>query len=89
MEIPRAEKKMDEVYRKNLAGCPMFHKRVLVGEPADKILETAEKEDVDVVVMATHGRKGRHEFGSVTERVLKRSPIPVWTMRPFKRKKAA
>jgi len=85
-EIPNAEKKMEEVCRKDLAGCPMFHKLVLVGDPAEKILETAEKEGVDVVVMSTHGRKGRHEFGSVTERVLNRSPIPVWTVRPFKRK---
>jgi nucleotide-binding universal stress UspA family protein len=40
----------------------------------------------DVVVMATHGRKGRFEFGSVTEKVVKTSPVPVWTVRPFKRK---
>ena len=65
----------------------MFHKLVLVGDPAEKILETAKKEGVDVVVMATHGRKGRFQFGSVTEKVVKNSPVPVWTVRPFKRKK--
>jgi nucleotide-binding universal stress UspA family protein len=88
-EIPQAEKKMDEVCRKELKGCPMFHKLVMVGDPVEKILETVEKEGVDVIVMATKGRKGRHEFGSVTERVLKKSPVPVWTMRPFTPKKAA
>ena len=73
-ESLKAEKKMEEVCRNDLAGCPMFHKLVLVGDPADKILEIAKKEGVDVVVMSTHGRKGRHEFGSVTEKVFKRSP---------------
>ena len=86
-EIPLAEKKMEVICQKDLAGCPMFHKLVLVGDPAEKILNTVEKEGVDVVVMATHGRKGRFQFGSVTEKVVKNSPVPVWTVRPFKRKK--
>ncbi len=51
--------------------------------PAQKILETAKKESVDVVVMATHGRKGHFAFGSVTEKVVKNAPVPVWTVRPI------
>ena len=86
-EIPRAEKKMEEVCQKDLAGCPLFHKLVTLGDPAEEILKIVEKEGVDVVVMATHGRKGRFQFGSVTEKVVKNSPVPVWTMRPFERKK--
>ena len=86
-EISHAEKKMEHVCRKDLAGCPMFHKLVVVGDPAEKILETAKKEGVDVVVMSTHGRKGRFQFGSVTEKVVKNSPVPVLTMRHFKLKK--
>lgn len=86
-ELPKAKKKLEEVCRNDLVGCPMFHKLVLVGDPAQEILNTIEKEGPDVVVMATHGRKGRFEFGSVTERVVKNSPVPVWTVRPFKRKK--
>ena len=84
-EIPHAEKKMDEVCQKELKGCPMFHKLVVIGDPAQKILETAKSEDVDVVVMATHGRKGKFDFGSVTEKVVKNSPVPVWTVRPVTR----
>ncbi len=86
-EIPHAEKKMEEVCQKDLAGCPMFHKRVALGDPAEEILNTVKTEGVDVVVMATHGRKGRFQFGSVTEKVVKNSPVPVWTVRPFKHKK--
>ena len=86
-EILHAEKKMEEVCRKDLAGCPMFYKLLLVGDPAQKILETIEKEGVDVVVMATRGRKGQFPFGSVTEKVVKNSPVPVWTVPPTEGKK--
>ncbi len=86
-EIPHAEKKMNEVCRQELDGCPLFHKLVVVGDPAQKILETAQNENVDVVVMATHGRKGQFDFGSVTEKVVKSSPVPVWTVRPVGRQK--
>jgi nucleotide-binding universal stress UspA family protein len=86
-EIPRAEKKMDEVCEKDLAGCPMFHKHVAVGDPAEEILKAIEKEGVDVVVMATHGRKGQFQFGSVADKVVKNSPAPVWTVRPKECKK--
>ena len=86
-EIPHAEKKMEEICQKDLAGCPMFHKRISLGDPADEILKVIEKEGPDVVIMATRGRRDRFQFGSVTERVVKNSPVPVWTVRPFTRKK--
>ncbi|MBW1716059.1 MAG: universal stress protein [Deltaproteobacteria bacterium] len=55
---------------------------------ADKeILEFAEKEQVDLIVIGTHGRTGIEHviFGSVAERVLRRSPIPVFII-PSKKK---
>ena len=44
----------------------------------------AAKEDADMIVMGTHGRKGidRILFGSVAERVVKNSHLPVLTIRP-------
>lgn len=47
------------------------------------ILEYVEEEDVDLVVMGTHGRRGlRHlMLGSVTEEVVRRAPCPVLTAR--------
>ena len=81
-EIPKAEKTMEKICRTDLAGCPMFHKLVLVGDPAQKILETAKQEDIDVIVMATQGRRGQFQIGSVTDKIVKNSPVPVWTVRP-------
>ena len=54
--------------------------RVGHGPPAATITDYAE--NVDVVVMATHGREGlKHALlGSVTERVVRTSPAPVLTV---------
>lgn len=54
--------------------------------PADEaILEIIRDEDIDLVVMGTHGRTGwrRGVLGSVTEAVTRRSPCPVLTVRPL------
>ena len=57
---------------------------VRVGSPVDEILRFAEMEGVDVIVMATHGWTGlRHILlGTVAERVVRHSSIPVLTVKP-------
>lgn len=53
------------------------------GDPDEEILAYAETEDVDAIVMGTHGRSGadRLVIGSVAEKVVRKSPIPVLTVR--------
>ncbi len=53
------------------------------GSPSRVIVEEAQTSDCDLVVMGTHGRGGidRLLLGSVTERVVRTSPIPVLTVR--------
>jgi nucleotide-binding universal stress UspA family protein len=57
---------------------------VVMGSPSLKIVETAEAEHVDLIVMATHGRTGLSHLliGSGAERVVRTAPCPVLTMRP-------
>ncbi|MFB6196186.1 MAG: universal stress protein [Haloplanus sp.] len=57
---------------------------VLQGEPYSTIVDYAETRAVDLVVMPTHGRRGLDRFllGSTTERVVRRSEVPVLTIRP-------
>jgi universal stress protein A len=59
-------------------------RQVVVGVPHQKILETAAAEQVDWIVMATHGRTGLSHMvmGSVAERVVRTAPCPVLTLRP-------
>jgi len=77
---------LDRVCKDQLQGCPNFKRKILSGNPADKILETIEAEGIDLVIMGTHGRKGfEHLFmGSVAERVLRTSPVPVLVINPYK-----
>jgi nucleotide-binding universal stress UspA family protein len=58
-------------------------RRVLVGEPARSIVQLAEDEQVDLIVMATHGRSGIKGlfFGSVAEKVVRSAACPVLTIR--------
>jgi nucleotide-binding universal stress UspA family protein len=54
-----------------------------VGDPQRVIVDYAEEEDVDHVVLGSHGRtdEQRPLFGSVAEGVVRRSPVPVTLVR--------
>ena len=55
----------------------------VVGSAFQKILETGTKVNADLIVMGTHGRTGMEHVivGSTAERVVRRSKIPVLTVR--------
>jgi nucleotide-binding universal stress UspA family protein len=55
-----------------------------IGEPAHKIIEIAGKNQMDVITMATHQRKGIEKLflGSIAEKVLMYSDIPVIILPP-------
>ena len=55
---------------------------VAQGDPHRAILDYAEAEDIDLVVMGTHGRTGLDHYllGSVTEKVVRLSEVPVLTV---------
>jgi nucleotide-binding universal stress UspA family protein len=56
---------------------------VIVGHAAEEIIKTAEKINADLIAMSTHGRSGlgRWALGSITDKVLHESSIPVLTVR--------
>jgi nucleotide-binding universal stress UspA family protein len=56
---------------------------LLCGVPWSAILDTAQQQKADLIVMGTHGRKGvMHALlGSVAEKVVRLSPVPVLTVR--------
>ena len=57
---------------------------VLFGRPAQKIVEYAEREGIDLIAMATHGYSGfrRRVFGSVAEKVLRTTSLPLLLITP-------
>jgi nucleotide-binding universal stress UspA family protein len=80
LEKEKAEAALTGICEAHLKGCPLYVKHTAVGEPADEILKFTEKERPDLVVVATKGRKGRFSIGSVAERVVRHSPVPVLTI---------
>ena len=79
-EKERAQKRLDEICENYLKGCPLYIRHIAIGEPAQEILKLIDREKVDMVVMASHGRRGHFHFGSVAEKVVKNSPVPVVTI---------
>jgi nucleotide-binding universal stress UspA family protein len=79
-ERKKAEQRLNEICEKHLKGCPLFIRHIAMGDPAQEILKLVDEEKMDMVVMASHGRKGHFHFGSVAERVVKNSPVPTITV---------
>jgi nucleotide-binding universal stress UspA family protein len=57
---------------------------VLMGDPAEEIIDFADKQNTDLIIMCSHGASGirRWVFGSVTEKVLRGTTTPVLVIRP-------
>ncbi|MGA8891085.1 MAG: universal stress protein [Anaeromyxobacteraceae bacterium] len=65
-------------------GAPRVATGKSIGEPAAEIVAEAEDGKYDAIVVGTHGRTGLAHvlLGSVAERVVRRAPMPVVTVRP-------
>ena len=81
--VSGAEKTMGDFVSKHFSDVRATGK-VVSGDAAESIVNLAESEKADIIIMATHGRQGLNRllFGSVAEKVVKTSPVPVMTLRP-------
>ena len=79
-----AHRALNEFIEKNISSDIKLVPVVRFGHPADEIRKFAEREGVDLVVIATHGRTGlRHiVMGSVAEKTVRYSIIPVLSVKP-------
>ena len=73
---------VERAAKKARVPCETVH--VTSDYPEDDILKIARTKKCDLIVMATHGRRGLGHviLGSVTERVLREAPCPVLVVRP-------
>ena len=81
---------LEEIARKlGEEGCAKVRHDVVEGPPAEGILRHAHKEDVDLVIMSTHGRSGVSKLlmGSVAEKVMLTTKRPVMLVKPERSRK--
>ena len=81
----RVKKKVMKYVKENFTEIPESHVYVGDGEPSEEIVNYIEKENIDLIVMATRGRKALDKaiFGSVAASVVRTSPVPVFFVNPF------
>lgn len=81
--IAEANAAMDQQVEAAKARGLIFHREVLVGVDFREIIDYAKKQDIDLIVMGTHGRTGLAHalLGSVAEKVVRKAPCPVLTVK--------
>jgi nucleotide-binding universal stress UspA family protein len=77
---------MYELVDEHFSEFPDTKTAVVVGDAAEQIINYIEDRHIDLVIMGTHGLKGMDKilFGSVADRVVKNSPVPVMVVNPYK-----
>ncbi len=80
--VKGAEKALAATMVKVKSRYPQSEGVIVNGESWPTILEVAKERSADLIVMGTHGRRGvaRVLLGSVAERIVRLSPIPVLTI---------
>ncbi|MBW1813696.1 MAG: universal stress protein [Deltaproteobacteria bacterium] len=84
--IMGSQKRLDEFISQFFSEFPTTQKYVVAGDPAEQIISFITDNQIDLIIMGTHGRKGMEKiiFGSVADRVVKTSPVPVMVINPYK-----
>jgi len=96
--IHETEVKREEEARKYLKkiadslkkeGVPVEIKLEADGDPSEKILDVSKEENIDLIIMSTHGRTGfkRWLHGSVASRIIGHSAVPILIVVPEEKKK--
>lgn len=73
---------LEEIVKERISAGVKTQRFVAQGQAADEIIKRAETENVDLIVIATHGWTGWRKlvFGSVTDKVMRLAPCPVLTV---------
>ncbi|HXK17649.1 MAG TPA: universal stress protein [Polyangiaceae bacterium] len=79
-----AEREMTDFLARANTGGKSFKHHLITGDPVSAIIAEAGKPGYDVLVVGTNGRTGMTKLllGSVTEKLIRLSPIPVLTVPP-------
>ncbi len=79
----RAAEELEKLARKEIPENIRVKTLVKTGKPFIEIIETAAEEKADIIIIASHGHTGVEHilFGSTAEKVVRKAPCPVLTIR--------
>lgn len=82
MPVPELTHAYERIREAGLSVDPVMR----MGDPALQVLEACKDVGANLIAMTTHGRRGlsRWMLGSVTEKILRTSPVPLFVVRPAK-----
>ena len=80
----RADELMANLVEDHRTGYESISGEVMIGDVVDKLVEYAEKEDVDMIIAGTHGTKGLEKvlMGSVAAKLTQKAPCPILIVNP-------
>ena len=79
----RAKEELDKLAKTEISLDVNVKTIIKTGKPFVEIIETATEENIDLIIIATHGHSGVEHilFGSTAEKVVRKAPCPVLTLR--------
>jgi nucleotide-binding universal stress UspA family protein len=79
----RAQEELEKLAKDEIPSDTDVKLIIKTGKPFVEIIETAVEEDADMIIIATHGHTGVEHilFGSTAEKVVRKAPCPVLTLR--------
>lgn len=78
-----AQQMMDKFCQTNLKDYDNYETFIVPGIPYDEVIRKAVEDAADLIVVGTHGRTGLDHvlFGSTAEKIVRKSSVPVMTVR--------
>lgn len=79
----RGSDELEKLILKEISGKVTARKNVRTGKPFYEINQYAQEENIDLIIIATHGHSGMEHilFGSTAEKVVRKAPCPVLVVR--------
>ncbi len=79
----RAREELDKLAKTEIPAEVKVKTIIKTGKPFVEIIETAAEENIDIIIIATHGHSAVEHilFGSTAEKVVRKAPCPVLTLR--------
>ncbi|RMD50520.1 MAG: universal stress protein [Ignavibacteria bacterium] len=81
--VERGKNELNSLAEAHLMGLVEYETIVRTGRPFIEIIQAASEYDIDLIIIATHGHTGVEHllFGSTAEKVVRKAPCPVLTIR--------